>query len=174
MTCSNRRGETRAIAVPKTHHRSETIVNLSKFFTESAPYISIGNGLQFPVYLLSSACLTVAKLSENCSGREIMILDIQTEEKTALEEQPLINTKNKKPLSFHLSFLGVLVMVFIVSLDTTTRSGNTSDRSRAWRHDTRIILGKHLLYASCFGDTTTNSPNEQSDTENSTPSLAPG
>jgi EmrB/QacA subfamily drug resistance transporter len=53
-------------------------------------------------------------------GRETMSLDIETEEKRELEAQPPTNTKNKKPLSFHLSFLGVLVMVFIVSLDTTT------------------------------------------------------
>src|ERR1700761_4362108 len=42
------------------------------------------------------------------------------EEKTPLEGQSPISTKNKKPLSFHLAFLGMLVMVFIVSLDTTT------------------------------------------------------
>ncbi|KAJ5201678.1 uncharacterized protein N7498_006341 [Penicillium cinerascens] len=42
------------------------------------------------------------------------------EGKTQSEEQSPIDTKNKKPLSFHLSFFGMLVMVFIVSLDTTT------------------------------------------------------
>ncbi|GKZ22396.1 hypothetical protein AbraIFM66951_011564 [Aspergillus brasiliensis] len=48
-------------------------------------------------------------------------MDLSTEEKGSTEqEQSPPETKSKKPLSFHLAFLGLLFMVFIVSLDTTT------------------------------------------------------
>ena len=47
-------------------------------------------------------------------------MDSLADEKMSSEEQSPIEMTNKKPLSFHLSFLGILFMVFIVSLDTTT------------------------------------------------------
>ncbi|XRM36550.1 hypothetical protein ABZX51_000048 [Aspergillus tubingensis] len=46
-------------------------------------------------------------------------MDVSSEEKGSAE-QSSPETKSKKPLSFHLAFLGLLFMVFIVSLDTTT------------------------------------------------------
>ncbi|GES66716.1 efflux pump antibiotic resistance protein [Aspergillus terreus] len=46
-------------------------------------------------------------------------LDPSTEENGSAE-QSAPETKSKKPLSFHLVFVGLLFMVFIVSLDTTT------------------------------------------------------
>ncbi|KAI3082088.1 hypothetical protein CBS147343_3031 [Aspergillus niger] len=46
-------------------------------------------------------------------------MDLSTEEKGSEEQSPP-GVKSKKPLSFHLAFVGLLFMVFIVSLDTTT------------------------------------------------------
>ncbi|KAI3011178.1 hypothetical protein CBS147346_1379 [Aspergillus niger] len=46
-------------------------------------------------------------------------MDLSTEEKGSEEQSPP-EVKSKKPLSFHLAFVGLLFMVFIVSLDTTT------------------------------------------------------
>ena len=75
----------------------------------------------------------------------------------------------KKPLSFYFTFLSLVIMVLLVSLDSTalgvaipvsrlkicffsleekTLTLSAGNHPRAWWYDFRSLLGKPLLYAS--------------------------